>query len=114
MKIKNSGLICFLIWLGFISCTSAPKLSKEQYSDIILDLQVAETIIVGHAAGINKDSLRRAVHLRIAEIYGFKDIWALKSVLEPLETKPELMLEITKLISQKLDRLADSAITSPQ
>lgn len=107
-------MICFLIWLGFISCTSEPKLSKEQYSDIILDLQVAETIIVGHAAGINKDSLRRAVHLRIAEIYGFKDILALKSVLEPLETKPELMLEITKLISQKLDRLADSAITSPQ
>lgn len=36
----------------------------------------------------------------------------MKSSLEPLTSDPELMLEITKAISHKLDALADTAITS--
>ena len=82
------------------------------YTDIILDLQVAETLIINSAVK-NKDSLRNTIHRRICEIYGFKDVKALKASLEPLQSDPELMLEITKRISKRLDVLADSAITRP-
>lgn len=84
------------------------KLTKEEYRDIILDLQVAETIILNSTIS-NKDSLRFAYQQRISEIYGFKDIAALKQSLQPLESDPELMLDITKEMTKKLDQLEDSA-----
>ena len=90
-----------------------PKLTKEKYTDIILDLQVGETIITNSAVK-NKDSLRHAIQLRICDIYGFKSIKELKSSLMPLETDPELMLDITKVMSKKLDTLADAAISYPE
>lgn len=110
MKIKRWLL---LILLAGIACNqNGPTLTKAKYTDIILDLQVAETLIIGSPVK-NKDSLRNAIHRRICEIYGFKDVKALKSSLEPLQSDPELMLEITKIMSKKLDELADSAIVNP-
>lgn len=108
MKIKLwFSYIAFII-LGCSACDNqGVSLSKEQYRDIILDLQVAETIILNSTVR-NKDSLRQALQLRISEIYGFKDIPALKESLMPLETNPELMLEITKEMNKKLDALEDS------
>ncbi|GEM_PF-1323027 len=84
------------------------KLSKEEYRDIILDLQVAETIILNSVL-TNKDSLRFVYQQRICEIYGFKDIASLKQSLQPLEADPELMLEITKEMTKRLDQLEDSS-----
>ncbi len=108
MKIKL--WFCFIACL-ILSCTGCDNqgisLTKEQYRDIILDLQVAETIVLNSTVR-NKDSLRQALQLRISEIYGFKDIPALKESLMPLETNPELMLEITKEMNKKLDFLEDS------
>ncbi len=95
-----------------LSCNQEIKLSKEKYVDIILDLQVAETVINNSKLG-NKDSMRRAYHLRICEIYGFKDIESLKKSLQPLEQNPQLMLDITKEMSRKLDELADSSLSLP-
>ncbi len=84
------------------------KLTKEEYRDIVLDLQVAETIILNSTIK-NKDSLRFVYQQRISEIYGFKDIASLKQSLQPLESDPELMLDITKEMTRKLDQLEDSA-----
>ena len=100
-----------LICLGFPagSCSDQErKLSKEEYRDLLLDLQVAETILLNSVLG-NKDSLRFLYQQRICEIYGFKDIAALKQSLQPLEADPELMLEITKEMIKRLDQLEDSA-----
>ncbi len=107
---------CILI-LGTLFITVAcnshkTKLSKEKYTDIVLDLQVAERIINGSTA-VNKDSLRLMIHRRISEIYGFKNVDDLKASLLPLETDPELMLEIIKIMSKKLDQLADSSLSEP-
>jgi len=107
-------IVLLLVFLSILpsACNQDLKLSKEKYTDIILDLQVAETIINSSKLE-NKDSMRRAYHLRICEIYGFKDIESLKKTLQPLEQNPQLMLDITKDMSQKLDKLADSAMTQP-
>ena len=51
--------------------------------------------------------------MRICEIYGFKDIESLKKALEPLEQNPQLMLDITKEMSKKLDQMADSVLSKP-
>ena len=114
MKVKIN--VCFLLVLGLLYLSACnqnkSKLSTSKYTDIILDLQVAETLILDSRVK-NKDSLRNAIHRRICEIYGFKDVKALKASLIPLQSDPELMLEITKLISKKLDALADSAIVRP-
>ena len=83
------------------------KLTKEEYRDIILDLQVAETIILNSTIS-NKDSLRFVYQQRISEIYGFRYIADLKQSLQPLESDPELMLDITKEMTKKLDQLEDS------
>ncbi|MEP7320316.1 MAG: hypothetical protein ABI761_00300 [Saprospiraceae bacterium] len=102
-----------MVLLTGIACNrNGPTLTKAKYTDIILDLQVAETLILASSVK-NKDSLRNAIHRRICEIYGFKDVKALKSSLEPLQSDPELMLEITKTMSKQLDALADSAIVNP-
>jgi len=94
--------------LAGLACRyQSPPLSKDQYRDIILDLQIAETIILNSTIP-NKDSLREALQLRIGEIYGFRDVASLKKSLMPLEFNPELMLEITKEINKKLDQLEDS------
>lgn len=95
------------VWIGLGCNLSQDQLTKDQYRDIILDLQVAETIILNSTLA-NKDSLREALQKRISEIYGFKDVAALKKSLMPLETNPELMLEITKEMNKKLDQLQDS------
>ena len=95
------------VWIGLGCSVNQGELSKDQYRDIILDLQVAETIILNSTLA-NKDSLREALQKRISEIYGFKDITSLKKSLMPLETNPELMLEITKEMNKKLDQLQDS------
>ncbi len=111
---SNSPLYSILFIIGFFiinSCEEKVMLTKEQYTDIILDLQVAETIII-NAKVQNKDSLRSAFQNRICEIYHFKDKASLKRALQPLESDPDLMLEITKVMSKKLDELADSAIVS--
>jgi hypothetical protein len=100
-----------LTGLIFFGCKSHSGLTKERYTDIILDLQVAETVVLGSTV-TNKDSLRNLMHKRICDIYGFKSVRDMKSSLEPLTSDPELMLEITKAISHKLDALADTAITS--
>ena len=108
---KNRWLFA-LAWLIFFACNSYHSgLSKDKYTDIILDLQVAETIVSGSTVK-NKDSLRNLMHQRICEVYGFNNVKEMKTSLEPLTSNPELMLEITKAISQKLDALADSAITA--
>lgn len=106
--------LAFLISLTFLAgaCSEKErKLTKEEYRDIILDLQVAETIILNSTIG-NKDSLRFMYQQRISEIYGFKDIADLKLSLQPLESDPELMLDITKEMTKKLDQLEDSANNS--
>jgi hypothetical protein len=111
--VKIKALNCFFSFLilGVTGCDNqGVSLSKERYRDIILDLQVAETI-VSNSTVKNKDSLRQALQLRISEIYGFKDITALKESLLPLETNPELMLEITKEMNKKLDQLEDTLST---
>ncbi|MEO5582150.1 MAG: hypothetical protein ABIR66_05635 [Saprospiraceae bacterium] len=110
MKIKRWLILALL---SGIACNrNGPKLTTAKYTDIILDLQVAETLIIGSPVK-NKDSLRNAIHRRICEIYGFKDVKTLKARLEPLQSDPELMLEITKIMSKRLDALADSAIVIP-
>ena len=108
MRIKLGFCLVVLLNISWIGCDNhRVLLSKDQYRDIILDLQVAETIILNSQLK-NKDSLRQALQQRVSEIYGFKDIVALKESLMPLENNPELMLEITKEMSKKLDQLADS------
>lgn len=108
MKIKLWLSFSVFLIAGGTGCDNQGiSLSKEQYRDIILDLQVAETIVLNSTVR-NKDSLRQTLQLRISEIYGFKDIPALKESLMPLETNPELMLEITKEMNKKLDKLEDS------
>ncbi len=108
MKIKLCFCLTGLLLISWIGCDNQRIiLNKDQYRDIILDLQVAETIILNSQLR-NKDSLRQALQLRICEIYGFKAISALKESLMPLETNPELMLEITKEMNKKLDQLEDS------
>lgn len=106
MKIRH--FLWILVWFAWPGCGDHQSLlNKEQYRDIILDLQVAETIIINSTV-VNKDSLRQELQQRIAEIYGFKDISSLKQSLMPLETNPELMLEITKEMTKKLDQMQDS------
>ena len=112
MKIRPILYILLVIFLS--GCQSKVKtLSKETYTDIILDLQVGETIILNSKVD-NKGSLRKAIHQKICEIYGFSDVDHLKESLKPLESDPQLMLDITKIMSVKLDALADSAIAYPQ
>ena len=108
MRIKVCLCLAGLLLISWLGCDNQRVLlDKDQYRDIILDLQVAETIILNSQLR-NKDSLRQALQQRICEIYGFKDIAGLKESLMPLESNPELMLEITKEMSKKLDQLADS------
>ena len=94
------------------TCSGDTQLTKEKFTDVILDLQVAETVI-NNSKIENKDSMRRAYQMRICEIYGFKDIESLKKALEPLEQNPQLMLDITKEMSKKLDQMADSVLSKP-
>lgn len=109
--INKKSIFIPLVYL-FATCNQNIKLSKEKYTDIILDLQVAETVI-NNSKLDNKDSMRRAYHLRICDIYGFKDIESLKKALQPLEQNPQLMLDITKDMSKILDQMADSFLTNP-
>jgi len=102
-----SALLHFLI-----ACSNDAQLSKEKYTDVILDLQVAETVI-NNSKIENKDSMRRVYQMRICDIYGFKDIESLKKALQPLEQNPQLMLDITKDMTKKLDQMADSVLSKP-
>ncbi len=94
-----------------ISCKDHRNLTNEQYTDIIVDLQLAESIMTNTTVK-NKDSLKRAIHDRIATVYGFKNSDELISALQPLTLDPQKMLDVTKLVSKQLERLADSSITN--
>jgi hypothetical protein len=109
-RLVHATLVLAVFWSA---CTGdKAEWSNEKYMDLILDLQVAETLIL-NAKIENKDSLRRAYHQRICEIYQIPDIATLQKQLRPLEGNPEKMLEITKMMIKQLDRLADSALTNP-